>query len=382
MGIFQNMECSTRLLVETWWIAAVAPLICIQLTRLLISQAQRVGLVDHPGGRKRHRAPTPLVGGLAIFLTIMVSALFLGRMPGASWSLFMALLVTLVIGLADDVHEVGHQAKFLAQIVAALIIVFGTSVQVTSLGDLLGYGPIILGKWSALVTVIAIVGLMNAVNMIDGLDGLAGTLVLLPLLLLSGIAFGSEHTLQTLEMLVIAGAIAGFLSFNLRTPWQSRAVIFMGDTGGMLLGLLLAWNSIQLAGYADAPIKPITVVWIIAMPLLDMGCVMMLRIWQGKSPFHADRQHLHHILQRGGYTCGQVVFIMSGLSLIGAIGALEAQRIGTPEYVMFYGFLLVLAIYLAALAKPKQTLQLISLWLPPKVVAPPRYGFQISAENE
>ena len=376
------MECSTRLLIETWWIAAVAPLVCVQLTHLLITQAQRVGLVDNPGGRKRHRAPTPLVGGLAIFLTIMVSSLFLGRMPGASWSLFMALLVTLVIGLADDAHEVGHRAKFLAQIVAALIIVFGTSVQVTTLGNLLGYGPIILGQWSPLVTAISIVGLMNAINMIDGLDGLAGTLVLLPLLLLSGVAFGSDRALLALEMLVVTGAIAGFLSFNLRTPWRSRAVIFMGDTGGLLLGLLLAWNSIQLAGYAGAPIKPITVVWILAIPLLDMGSVMMLRIWQGKSPFHADRQHLHHLLQRGGYTCGQVVFIMSGLSLVGAISALELQRIGAPEYAMFYGFLLVLAIYLAALAKPKRTLQIIYLLLPPKVVAPPRYGFQISAENE
>lgn len=337
-----------------WLAAAASPFLCAALAYLLIAPAIKYGLIDFPCGRKQHDDPTPLVGGLAIFLTVMLAGALLGRLPGSSWSLFAALMVTIAIGVADDAREVGHRVKFLAQIIAALIIASGTGVHVEHVGDIFGLGPLVLGKWSHMVTTLAIVGLMNAINMVDGLDGLAGKLTLVSFLAMVGAALGTDRTALALEMLVVGGAIAGFLSLNLRTPWRPKAIVFMGDTGGMLLGLLLAWYAMQLAGAVGAPTRPITAVWLIAVPLLDMGSVLLLRIMQKKSPFCADRQHMHYVLLDSGYTVVQVVALMSGVALVFALAALRAQHDGVPELVLFLAFLGVWVAYLMCLRHPRR----------------------------
>lgn len=337
-----------------WLAAAASPFLCAALTYLLIAPAIKYGLIDYPCGRKQHDDPTPLVGGLAIFLTVILVGAFLGRLPGSSWSLFAALLVTVIIGLADDAREVGHRVKFLAQIIAALIIASGTGVHVEHVGDIFGLGPIVLGKWAHMVTTLAIVGLMNAINMVDGVDGLAGKLTLVSFLAMVGAALGTDRTALALEMLIVGGAIAGFLSLNLRTPWRPKAAVFMGDTGSMLLGLFLAWYSMQLAGAVGAPTRPITAVWIIAVPLLDMGSVLLLRIMQKRSPFSADRQHMHYVLLDSGYTVVQVVALMSGFALVFALAGLRAQHDGVPEFALFFAFLGAWAIYLTCLRHPQR----------------------------
>lgn len=322
------------------------------LIALLLPWAPRWGLVDHPAGRKQHAVATPLVGGLAIFLSLLVMQLLSGTLGDQSDSLLVSLLMMLLIGLADDARDIGHRPKFVVQFVAATVIVSGTSVHVTSFGDLLGLGQLELGKWAYLVTVVSFIGVMNAVNMIDGLDGLAGTQVLVPLLIFSGLFFHYGDAAQAQDVLQIAGAIAGFLFFNLRTPWRARAKIFMGDTGGLILGLLLSWYAVRLAGTPLSPLRPITAVWIIAIPLLDMGAVMFLRMLQGKSPFSADRQHLHYILLDAGLTVSQVVSLGALTSVLFSVFALTAQASGLPEWSMFLAFVALLLAYLGILAKP------------------------------
>jgi len=319
---------------------------------VLIGPARRFDLVDHPVGRKKHSAPTPLVGGLAIFLSLALTHLLVGDLLSISYSLMIALLVTVGIGVADDAHEIGHRSKFFAQLIAALLIVSGTEVHVLHLGDIFALGHVALDKWSYLVTVIAIIGLMNAINMIDGLDGLAGTLVLVPLLMFLGVAYNAGDVNSASQLLVLSGAIFGFLLFNLRSPWRKRALVFLGDTGGLLLGLLLAWYSIRLAGGNTSPLRPITAVWILAVPLLDMGAVMFLRMMQKTSPFAADRQHLHYILLDAGFSVSQVVWMMAFISIALASFALLAEAHGVPEVAMFIGFVALLLGYLALLKNP------------------------------
>jgi UDP-GlcNAc:undecaprenyl-phosphate GlcNAc-1-phosphate transferase len=320
------------------------------LVLALIGPARHVGLVDHPVGRKNHSVPTPLVGGVAIFLALGLTHWLAGDIVSQSASLVIALLVTVGIGVADDAHEIGHRSKFFAQLIAALVIVSGTEIQVTHLGDIFALGDVVLEKWSYLVTVIAIIGLMNAINMIDGLDGLAGTQVLIPLLMFLGVAYAAGDAASARELMILAGAISGFLLFNLRAPWLKRALVFMGDTGGLLLGLLLAWYSIRLAGKDVSPLRPITAVWILAVPLLEMGSVMFLRMIQRKSPFSADRQHLHYILRDAGFSVSQVVGVMALLSVALSLFALFADAHGVPEAAMFAGFVVLLLSYLALLA--------------------------------
>jgi UDP-GlcNAc:undecaprenyl-phosphate/decaprenyl-phosphate GlcNAc-1-phosphate transferase len=357
-----------RVIMDSLWLVLLSPVLAVMLVLMLIRPARRFGLVDHPGGRKQHAAVTPLVGGFAIFLTLLLVKGVAGGIPGGSWSLFAAMAITVAIGVADDMHEIGHRSKFFAQVMAALVLVSGTDTHVLCLGDLLGFGDIELGKWSYLVTVLAIIGLMNAINMIDGVDGLAGVVTLVPLLVFAVIAMSFENASLTVEILILAGAVVGFLALNLRSPWRSRALVFMGDTGGMLLGLLLAWFSVILAGTNNSPIHPITAVWILAVPLWDMGSVMVLRMLQHKSPFFADRQHMHYVLLDGGYSVSQVVATKATISLVIGLIAVWAERVGIPEFLLFFVFLIVWATYTYALARPDRTLVLLQRIMQPRVV--------------
>ena len=336
-----------------WLVVMLAPVLAAGLTRALMVPAERWGLIDHPGHRKVHDHPTPLVGGLAMLLTLLTLQVAVGHVPFESWSLLIALLLITAIGVADDARELSHRAKFVAQALGAVVIVSGTSVWVTNLGDLVGLGTIDLGKWSLLVTIVAFVGVMNAINMIDGLDGLAGSVSLVPVMFLAGLAATGDSTGMSFELLLFAGAILGFLSLNLRLGVRRKALVFMGDTGGMVIGMLLAWYSIKLAGSSASAINPITAVWILAVPLLEMGSVMLLRLSQRKSPFHADQQHMHHILLKAGYSVNQVVAIKIGFSLMYGMIGIAAERYGVPEAVMFFGFLGLWGAYVAALANPK-----------------------------
>lgn len=351
------------------WIAIVlAPLAALCVTLGLRIFASRWGLIDHPGHRKVHGHPTPLVGGLAIFLTLLALQLALDRIPFQSWSMFFALLLVAVIGVADDAHELSHRAKFVAQALGAAVIVSGTSVWVTHMGNLAGLGVMELGKWSILVTIISIIGVMNAINMIDGIDGLSGSVSLVPVLLMVYLALGASEPGLVFELLLLAGAILGFLLLNLRLRGRAKALVFMGDTGCMVIGMLLAWYSIKFAGSPGSVIHPITAVWILAVPLLDMGSVMLLRLHQKKSPFHADQQHMHHLLLQAGYTVNQVVAIMAGFSLLYGVIGIAADRNGVPEVTMFVTFLGLWGAYVAGLKNPK-ALQAIAIGLIPPLAA-------------
>lgn len=352
---------------SSWQTAVLilVPLLSAGLIRLLMFLAPAWGLIDHPGHRKVHQHATPLVGGLGMLMTLLLAQVACGFEPFESSSLLVALAVVTAIGIADDAHELSHRAKFVAQAIGAGIIVSGTSIWVTGLGDLIGIGDIELGKWAILVTIISVVGVMNAVNMIDGLDGLAGSVSMMSVLVLALLALDGGQVHLGFELLLLGAAIAGFLFLNLRLPGRARALVFMGDTGGMIIGMLIAWYSIKLGGSSNAQIKPITAVWILGMPLLDMGSVMLVRLMQRKSPFHADQQHLHHVLLHAGYSVNQVVGIMSFLALALGAFAVGAERSGVAQATMFLSFIAIWAAYVLALKNPSVMQSLARRIVPP-----------------
>jgi UDP-N-acetylmuramyl pentapeptide phosphotransferase/UDP-N-acetylglucosamine-1-phosphate transferase len=196
------------------------------------------------------------------------------------------------------------------------------------------------------------IGVMNAINMIDGLDGLAASVSLMPVLVFAVVGYSAGQSVLAFELMLLAAAIIGFLALNLRLHGRARALVFMGDTGGMIIGLLLAWYSIKIGGSSSALVTPITAVWILAMPLLDMGSVMLVRLMQHKSPFHADQQHMHHVLLHAGYSVNQVVGIMAALSLFFGVIGIGAELHGVPQSLMFPAFLVLWAAYVLALKHP------------------------------
>ncbi|HET9024476.1 MAG TPA: MraY family glycosyltransferase, partial [Burkholderiaceae bacterium] len=187
--------------------AAVAAFISALVILMLRRPAERWGLVDHPGGRKRHGAPVPLTGGLAVVagfaLALTSSFPALADYP----ALFAGLALLAVTGLLDDLGEMSATSKMLAQVLAAVFMTSWGSLYLTGLGDLFGTGPLFLHDWAIPVTVFAAIAVINSVNMFDGLDGLAGSLVLVILLFFSGFAWSIGDANASKVLVVLAGAM-------------------------------------------------------------------------------------------------------------------------------------------------------------------------------
>lgn len=310
-------------------------------------RAPELGVIDVPGGRKQHHGATPLVGGLGMFGGLLAAALIAmlsGHFSPRHAYFFAAVSLLVVTGFIDDCIQLRPRTRFVLQAVAASLMVFGAGIRLDNFGNLFGFGDVTTGILAAPLTVFAVLGVINAINMIDGVDGLAGGITLIALLVFSGFVAAAGQLHQTLLLPLIA-VVAGFMLFNLRTPWRSRASVFMGDAGSVLLGFALAWYAVNLAQVRNV-FTPVTALWILAVPLMDTTALMIRRVLKGRSPFAADRNHLHHILQRAGFTAGQTVAIMYALALLLAAIGVAGWRLGLPEYVMFYGFMALFGLYL------------------------------------
>jgi UDP-GlcNAc:undecaprenyl-phosphate GlcNAc-1-phosphate transferase len=316
--------------------------ISLLLVHVLARMAKHAGLVDYPGRRKRHRGEIPLIGGPAIFAGLSFGVLLTVDTLDPYRPLFGALAVLLLAGVLDDLRDLTPRQKFLAQLVAGVCMVFWASRAVLSLGDLLGIGNISTDFWAIPFTLIALLGLINAINMADGADGLAGGLALIAFVFLaiSAVLLGRPVSAQIL--FTIIAVLLAFLSMNMRFPWQKHAKIFLGDSGSMMLGMLLTWFSIEVARGRLA-IPPIVAVWFLAVPLIDMGVVILRRVVRGHSPFRARRDHFHHMLIAVGLSPGTAVQVVLLISLILAASGFVAWRAGVPQPLLFYAFLVMLA---------------------------------------
>ncbi|QJR11730.1 Undecaprenyl-phosphate alpha-N-acetylglucosaminyl 1-phosphate transferase [Usitatibacter rugosus] len=320
------------------WLSIIAAVIISAVGTLLFSQlAPSLGLVDHPGGRKAHLRAVPLVGGLAIFIALIGTAWFTGiARPAAPF--LVAITLVAAVGVWDDFAEVSPRVKLAIQIAAACLMIWGAGVELRSVGDLLGWRSIGLSAFAIPMTVFAVVGVINAVNMMDGMDGLGGSIAVIALAWYAAVAVTSGLTLQWETALILAGAIAGFLLFNLRFPWQPHARVFLGDAGSLMIGFALGWFAIDLTQGPGRTFPPIAALWVIVLPLADCVSLMTRRLRARRSPFEADRQHIHHYLLSRGFTHSQTLGILVLLSsAFGAVGYF-GWRMGVPEPVLFWPF--------------------------------------------
>ena len=324
-----------------WALPLLAFAGAVFLTHALRPAAIQAGLVDHPGGRKRHRGAVPLVGGLAVFLAFAGASLLLPVALRDYVPLFVAMGVLVMTGLIDDLIDVRVSTKITAQVVAAVLVASWSGLTIESFGDLLGFGPVLLGEWAVPVTVFCLVGLVNAVNMIDGMDGLGGGVGLIALGVLGWACWSAGSGTSAYLAFILAGAVGGFLVFNLRGPWRGQASAFLGDSGSMMLGLGVGWFAVDASQVPGSPISPVTVLWILALPVIDTLSLMLRRIAKGQSPFFADREHLHHIFQRAGFGDGAAAAILLGLSAVLAGIGVAGSLLGVPDPVMLLGLVLL-----------------------------------------
>jgi UDP-GlcNAc:undecaprenyl-phosphate GlcNAc-1-phosphate transferase len=278
--------------------------ITIALIPILRMAAKKMNIVDIPNERKVHDAPMPKAGGIAIAFGALVPIFFLGQMNKFMWSVVIGAWIVVLFGFYDDIKKLGFKAKFSGQIIAALIVIFYGGLKITSLGALLPEDCSLPMFISVPLTLIAIVGVTNAINLSDGLDGLAGGIMLLSFICIGYLAYRCEHVFIALMSAAMVGGIFGFLRYN-----TFPATLFMGDSGSQLIGFLGITLSLGLT-QDHTPLSPMLPLLLLGLPVLDTLTVMIERIRNGKSPFTADKNHLHHKLMGLGLYHTEAVFLI------------------------------------------------------------------------
>ena len=318
--------------------------------------AVHLRLVDHPHGRKRHGESVPVTGGLAILLGFFVAMLI----PAGTADIHRVLLAVMValaaVGLYDDSHGGSARAKLVAQVAAAVAMTIWGNQQLRSLGDILALGPIELNAWSVPITVFATVAVVNGINMLDGVDGLAGGIVAVMLVYFSLFAWWLGDARALTLLAVLLGAVVGFLFFNAPHPWRGRLRTFMGDTGSLALGFVVAWFTLELSQHERA-IPPVVMLWVTGVVLLDLFTVTVRRLLRGRNPLVGDRAHIHHLLLRAGLSPGATAATLVGANAsLGAVGTVSWLS-GVSEEWLFVGFMLIGLAYLALFLHPARLMR-------------------------
>ena len=320
---------------------ALAFAVTVVLTLTLRPLALRLHFTDKPSGRKRHLGEIPLVGGIAMFIGILVAAM--GAVQTTTrWTLLVPAALLVVVGVIDDRYNVGASARLVAQICAALVMMIGGGLYLRDIGDPFGTGLLGLGFLAIPASVLITLTVINAFNFVDGIDGLAASMALIALSA-GAIAAGLRAPALTVAALA-CGAILGFLAFNFPVYRNHRLRTFMGDAGSTLLGFIVVWFTISISQGEDRSLSPVAALWFALMPLSDFFSCFVRRVARGKMPLHAGREHFHYMLMRAGLSGRQTLAVLIAFAVFyaafGVIGA--SQKL--PDWALFTPWIALLGL--------------------------------------
>ena len=306
-------------------------LLSLVFTPLVRFMAFRVGAVDKPNARRINKVPMPSSGGLAIFLSFLISTLIFMPMvlEDVSWkqSYFNYILpvvvggmIVTVVGFIDDIYELKPRTKMLGIILGAVIIWAFTDFRFDSFkipfgGPLLEFNPIL----TFILTVVWIISITNAINLIDGLDGLVSGVSIISLLTMAVVSYfflPQTDLYLTLTIMVLIAAIAGFFPYN-----YNPAIIYLGDTGALFIGFMIGVLSLQGLKNSTA-VAVVTPVIILGVPILDTTVAIIRRKLSGRPISEADKMHLHHRLLAMGFTHRGAVLVVYGIAILFSLIAL------------------------------------------------------------
>ena len=308
--------------------------------------AKRVGLVDKPNARKKHDGAVPLVGGISICLVLAQYLTFKPDIIEHSRLYLICIMILTFIGAIDDKIDLSFKIRMGIQALLSLMMINVAGLELQSLGNMFGIGDISLGWLGSLITIIAVIGAINAFNMVDGIDGLLGGLSIVTFGALAILLqVDSQHGLAYLCVVIIV-AMLPYICMNLGILGRERKV-FMGDAGSMMIGFTVIWLLLgvsQTQG-SEPLMRPVTALWLIAVPLMDMAAIMIRRIRRGNSPFKPDREHLHHIFQRLGLGPKQTLVAICFIASLYAGFGIYGETKNIPEFLMFILFIILFAVY-------------------------------------
>ena len=309
-------------------------------------------LIDIPDrSRKFHKKATPVTGGLGIIVALLISGKIYfdlnnlnDYIPDFTYQLTICSIALVFFFLIDDIKELKTSGRLFAQILLSSYMIYETGISIETLGNLFSFGEINLGFMAVPFTIFCVVGIMNAFNMIDGINGLCSGCGMLTLLL---VGFSSGLIYDSTLILVI-GSMIGFLLFNLSILGEKRGV-FLGDHGSNMIGFWVAWSCIYASQNLIYDIYPMTMIWFVAIPLLDCIGLLFTRIKKGLSWSTPGRDHIHHKLM-SKFSQEWTLLIILIISLILGVFGIYLEKIfpiwiSTLLFIMFTGFYFIFAYY-------------------------------------
>lgn len=318
------------------------PISQILIAALLIARSAasigaRMGLVDRPDARKQHQGDVPLTGGVAIFVTLLFGTLVLGVEP-YTYPMLVISCGVFAVGVFEDFRHIRASARLLIGLGSGAMLATYGGIAITNVGDLLAMGDIPLLLLTVPLSALAVAGLSNAYNMIDGIDGLAASTITLPLLVLYLLALQAEDPMANsiLLMLVPMGV---FLMFNLGPNNKLFPKVFLGDAGSVTMGFLVTASLVYFSQSKNALILPVTALWLVTLPLMDMLATMLRRFRLGRNLMKADRSHLHHTLMEMGLGRRQTLLLLTGYAALCSVIGLWLE--GLPEYLSLLCYFLL-----------------------------------------
>ena len=304
-----------------------------------------VGLVDKPNARKHHDGQIPLIGGISIFAAVLAASLLWLPNTLELRMYLIASAMMVFIGALDDKYDLKVRIRIVGQIIIASLMIYGVGGYIANLGDLFGFGDINLGPVGIIFTYFAIIVVINAYNMVDGIDGLIGSLSLNTFTAIAILFLISGNNDYLSYPLMLATAMLPYLLFNLGFFKKHTNKIFMGDAGSMFIGLSVIWLLSMGTQGENASFRPVTALWICAVPLMDMLAIVMRRYRKGKSPFKPDRDHLHHILQRAGLSSRQTLVVITVFSVFMSLLGVLGEYFQVPESIELLLFIVIFILY-------------------------------------
>lgn len=323
-----------------FWAFAVSLIVALLATPAVILLAKKTGAMDAPNARKVHKKPIPRIGGLAIYSGFMAAIIFValkfgldGEQVKETIGLVVSGSLIVALGLLDDYKNLPAKLKLLGQIGAAAVLVLIFDVRIDFMtdpfGDYFYFDNLPIPHLAIFVTMFWLVGLTNTVNLIDGLDGLAAGVASIASFTIMLIALEQNFILVAVLTAALAGAAVGFLKYNF-----NPAEIFMGDTGSMFLGFMLAGISVTGAVKSVATIALVVPIFALGLPILDTTFAIVRRLRGGVPIFKPDKGHLHHRLLNVGFTQRQAVLLMYVVSALFGLSAIALTAVSCQIAVL------------------------------------------------
>lgn len=318
------------------FITFIASLIFVYLAKKI---AEYIGAIDIPNERSAHKKPTPLLGGIGIFLSFLFGYMLFGQENTLMLSVLMSSFLILLLGVFDDIKSIKARYKFLMHILVAAIVVFYGGLNLTHI-DLFSIN-LDFGWLSPYITMIIIVSIINAINLIDGLDGLCAGISSIYFLTIGVIALLLNQLggLDIILSFIMLGSTLGFLVYNF-----PPAKIFMGDTGSTFLGLMI--SVIMLLGFKTVTLTSLVIpLVLLILPITDTLFAIIRRLLQKKSIGEADKEHIHHQLLKR-FSTQKTILVIYAINIVFSIITIFYALGKREEMIIFYIILIFIILFL------------------------------------